>query len=182
MRPERVQEFYQMLKFYYLKPDSDWTDKAKSMRTVAHDFYSEITRSYGTFADALKEFYKWSKYNEVSQAAFSLKDKLNDVVHHNTVVDKATYITFYSMLVRLIYLATEVLPDEATMEFIGCSCSDELEGLNDEQKDAVLCDAQIIYVSAGPGTGKTHLLINKLLHYISSSTTGDFRVRNQQAL
>ena len=171
MKQERVQEFYQMLKYYYLKPDSDWTDKAKSMRTVAHDFYNEITRSYGTFADALKEFYKWSKYNEVSQAAFSLKDKLNDVVHHNTIVDKATYVTFYSMLVRLIYLATEVLPDEATMEFIGCSCSDELEGLNDEQKDAVLCDAQIIYVSAGPGTGKTHLLINKLLHYISSSTT-----------
>ena len=59
MKQERVQEFYQMLKYYYLKPDSDWTDKAKSMRTVAHDFYNEITRSYGTFADALKEFYKW---------------------------------------------------------------------------------------------------------------------------
>lgn len=160
-----------MLKFYYLKSNSDWTDKAKSMRTVAHDFYNEITHSYGTFADALKEFYKWSKYNEVSQAAFSLKDKLNDVVHHNTTIDKATYVTYYSMIVRLIYLATEVLPDETTMEFIGCSRSDELAGLNDEQKDAVLCDAQIIYVSAGPGTGKTHLLINKLLHYISSSTT-----------
>ena len=171
MREDRVQEYYDMLKFYYLKPDSDWTDKAKAMRTVAHDFYNEITRSYGTCADALKEFYKWSKYNEVSQAAFSLKDKLNDVVHHNTEVDKPTYVTYYSMIVRLIYLATEVLPDEATMEFIGCACSDELAGLNDEQKEAVLCDAQIIYVSAGPGTGKTHLLINKLLHYISSSTT-----------
>ena len=171
MTNARVHEYYEMLKFYYLKSNSDWTDKAKSMRTVAHDFYNEITHSYGTFADALKEFYKWSKYNEVSQAAFSLKDKLNDVVHHNTAIDKATYVTYYSMIVRLIYLATEVLPDETTMEFIGCSRSDELAGLNDEQKDAVLCDAQIIYVSAGPGTGKTHLLINKLLHYISSSTT-----------
>jgi DNA helicase-2/ATP-dependent DNA helicase PcrA len=170
MKEERVKEYYQMLKYYYLKPDSDWSDKAKSMRTVAHDFYNEITRSYGTFADALKEFYKWNKYNEVSQAAFSLKDKLNDVVHHNTVIDRDTYVTFYSMIVRLIYLATEVAPDAATMEYIGCSCSDELAGLNDEQKDAVLCDAQIIYVSAGPGTGKTHLLINKLLHYISSSS------------
>lgn len=171
MTEKRVQEFYEMLKYYYLKPDSDWTDKAKSMRTVAHDFYNEITRSYGTFADALKEFYKWGKYNEVSQAAFSLKDKLNDIVHHNVSIDKATYITFYSMIVRLIYLATDVLPDEATMGFIGCSNTDELDGLTDEQKDAVLCDSQIIYVSAGPGTGKTHLLINKLLHYINSSTT-----------
>jgi DNA helicase-2/ATP-dependent DNA helicase PcrA len=171
MRDERVQEFYGLLKYYYLKPDSDWTDKAKAMRTIAHDFYNEITHSYGTFADALKEFFKWSKINEVSKSAFALKDRLNDVVHHNTAVDKATYITFYSMIVRLIYLATDVLPDEATMEFIGCTSSDELAGLNDEQKDAVLCDAPLIYVSAGPGTGKTHLLINKLLHYISASST-----------
>ena len=144
MKEERVQEYYDMLRFYYVKGDSDWTDKAKSMRSVAHEFYNEITRSYGTFAEALKEFYKWNKYNEVSQAAFALKDKLNDVVHHNTTVDKETYLIYYSMIVRLIYLATEVLPDNATMEFIGCTCSDELEGLNDEQKDAVLCDAQII--------------------------------------
>ena len=169
MKTERVQEYYEMLKFYYLKPDSDWTDKAKSIRTVAHDFYNEITRSYGTFAEALKEFYKWSKYNEVSKAAFTLKDKLNDVVHQNKKINKETYIDFYNMLVRLIYLATEVLPDTATMEFIGYSSADELADLNDEQKDAVLCDDQIIYVSAGPGTGKTHLLINKLLHYISAS-------------
>ena len=160
MNENRVREYYEMLKYYYLKPDSDWTDKAKSFRTVAHDFYNEITRTYGTFAEALKEFYKWNKYNEVSKAAFILKDKLNDVVHHNTRVDKETFLTFYNMLVRLIYLATEVLPDSATMEFIGYSSSDELADLNDEQKDAVLCDDQIIYVSAGPGTGKTHLLIN----------------------
>ena len=170
MTGERVQEYYEMLKFYYLKPDSDWTDKAKSIRTVAHDFYNEITRTYGTFAEALKEFYKWNKYNEVSKAAFTLKDKLNDVVHKNQRIDKETYVNFYNMLVRLIYLATEVLPDTATMEFIGYSSSDELADLNDEQKDAVLCDDQIIYVSAGPGTGKTHLLINKLLHYISVSS------------
>ena len=160
-----------MLKYYYLKPDSDWTDKAKSIRTVAHDFYNEITRTYGTFAEALKEFYKWNKYNEVSSAAFCLKDQLNDVVHHNKKVDKATYVAYYNMLVRLIYLATEVLPDRSTMEFIGYTSTDELSDLNDEQKDAVLCDAQIIYVSAGPGTGKTFLLINKLLHYINASTS-----------
>ena len=171
MTEQRVHEYYEMLKYYYLKSDSDWTDKSKSIRTVAHDFYKEITRTYGTFADALKEFYKWNKYNEVSSAAFCLKDQLNDVVHQNKKVDKATFVTYYSMLVRLIYLATEVLPDQATMEFIGYTSSDELSGLNDEQKEAVLCIAQIIYVSAGPGTGKTFLLINRLLHYINSSTT-----------
>ena len=171
MTLERVQEYYQMLKFYYLKSDSDWTDKAKSIRTVAHDFYNEITRTYGTFAEALKEFFKWNKYNDVSKAAFCLKDQLNDIVHHNKKIDKDTYVTYYSMLVRLIYLATEVFPDKATLDYIGYSSSDGLSDLTDEQKDAVLCDSQIIYVSAGPGTGKTYLLINKLLHYINESTS-----------
>lgn len=170
MTDERVHEYYDKLRYYYLKPDSDWSDKAKSIRTVAHDFYSEITRTYGTYADALKEFYKWSKYDEVSKAAFFLKDQLNDVVHQNKSVNKETYLTYYNLLVRLIYLATEVLPDASTMEFIGYTSTDELEGLNDEQKEAVLCDEQIVYVSAGPGTGKTHLLINKLLHFINIST------------
>ena len=171
METHRVQEYYDMIRYYYLKPDSDWTDKSKAIRTVAHDFYSEVTRTYGTFAEALKEFYKWSKYTDVSNAAFALKDRLNDVVHQNKQVDKETFVTFYSMLVRLIYLATEVMPDAATLEYIGYNSSDELSGLNDEQKEAVLCDAPLIYVSAGPGTGKTHLLINKLLHYISASTS-----------
>ena len=171
MKQKRVHEYYEMLKFYYLKPDSDWSDKAKSIRTVAHDFYKEITMTYGTFAEALKEFYRWNKYNEVSKAAFCLKDRLNDVVHENKKVDKATYVTYYNMLVRLMYLATGVFPDKATLEFIGFTATDELSGLNDEQKDAVLCDSKIIYVSAGPGTGKTYLLINKLLHYINSSTS-----------
>lgn len=169
MDDTRVHEYYEMLRFFYLKPDSDWSDKAKSIRTIAHDFYNEISRSYGSFADALKEFYKWSRYNEVSKAAFYLKDKLNEIVHQNKQIDKRTYLLYYNMLVRLIYLATGVLPDDATLEFIGCKVTSELEGLNDEQKDAVICDEQIVYVNAGPGTGKTHLLINKLLRYISIS-------------
>ena len=46
-----------------------------------------------------------------------------------------------------------------------------LEGLNLQQRDAVLCNADIVYVNAGPGTGKTHMLTSKLIEYISSATT-----------
>lgn len=46
-----------------------------------------------------------------------------------------------------------------------------LEGLNDQQRDAVLCHADIVYVSAGPGTGKTHMLTSKLVDYILSADT-----------
>ena len=46
---------------------------------------------------------------------------------------------------------------------------DYLSSLNEQQLDAVLCPADIVFVSAGPGTGKTHLLTSKLLHEIQSS-------------
>ena len=46
-----------------------------------------------------------------------------------------------------------------------------LEGLNEQQRDAVLCDADIVYVEAGPGTGKTHMLTSKLVEFISSAST-----------
>ena len=44
-----------------------------------------------------------------------------------------------------------------------------LAGLNEQQLDAVLCPADIVFVSAGPGTGKTHMLTSKLVHTVMSS-------------
>ena len=46
-----------------------------------------------------------------------------------------------------------------------------LEKLNEQQRDAVLCRANIVYVSAGPGTGKTAMLTSKLVDYILSTDT-----------
>ena len=44
-----------------------------------------------------------------------------------------------------------------------------LSGLNDQQRDAVLCRSRIVYVNAGPGSGKTHMLTSKLVDFIVSS-------------
>ena len=44
-----------------------------------------------------------------------------------------------------------------------------LSGLNDQQRDAVLSRARIVYVNAGPGTGKTQMLTSKLVDFIVSS-------------
>ncbi|MDD6954001.1 MAG: ATP-dependent helicase [Prevotella sp.] len=170
MDSERVQSYYDDLKRYYLKTDSDWTDKAKSFRTIAHNFYNELTSLDGKFSDALKEFYKWNTQKVVSSLAFKLKDELNNIVHNNIRIDRDRFILYYNSLVRLIYLATNVFPDDATLDYIGFKPADKLSGLNNQQKDAVLCNDKVIYVSAGPGTGKTYLLINKLLQYINTST------------
>jgi DNA helicase-2/ATP-dependent DNA helicase PcrA len=120
---------------------------------------------------ALVEFYKGTHQKIVSGLAFQLKDKLNTIVHENLPIDKECYIGLYNAIVRLIFLATGIMPDEATQEFIGFKQEDLWESLNDEQKDIVLCDDKIIYVNAGPGTGKTRLLVHKLLRYIQISTS-----------
>ncbi len=48
---------------------------------------------------------------------------------------------------------------------------DFLSTLNPQQLEAVLCPSDIVFVSAGPGTGKTHLLTSKLVHVIQSTDT-----------
>ena len=170
MDQSRVQEYYDDLKFYYLKNDSDWSDKAKSMRTIAHKFYNEIIEHDTTYHNALVEFYKGNQQKIVASLAFQLKNQLNTIVHENLQIDKQRYLEMYNALVRLIYLATGIMPDEATQEFIGFKQQDLWENLNDQQKEIVLSNEQIIYVNAGPGTGKTRLLVNKLVRYIHVST------------
>ena len=96
MDSERVQSYYDDLKRYYLKTDSDWTDKAKSFRTIAHNFYNELTSLDGKFSDALKEVYKWNTQKVVSSLAFKLKDELNNIVHNNIRIDRDRFILYYN--------------------------------------------------------------------------------------
>lgn len=170
MEKERVHAYYSQLRDYYLKPDSDWSDKAKALRTIAHKFYNELTSREGTFCDALKEFYRANNRDTASMLAFKLKNELNGIVHDNVVIDKSRYVLFYTTLVNLMFLATDVMPDDATLDYLGFDKSDVFEGLNEEQRDAVLCPAKRIFVNAGPGTGKTYLIVNKLVWYVSSSS------------
>lgn len=46
-----------------------------------------------------------------------------------------------------------------------------LSGLNEQQLDAVKCPDSIVFVSAGPGTGKTHMLTSKLVYTIDTSVS-----------
>lgn len=44
-----------------------------------------------------------------------------------------------------------------------------IDGLNQEQKESVLDASKVIIVNAGPGTGKTHLLVHKMLYYLKDN-------------
>ena len=46
-----------------------------------------------------------------------------------------------------------------------------LAGLNPQQLDAVRCQERIVFVNAGPGTGKTTLLVSKMIDHLFTSHT-----------
>ncbi len=46
-----------------------------------------------------------------------------------------------------------------------------LTGLNPQQLDAIRCHEKIVFVNAGPGTGKTTLLVSKLIDHLITSHT-----------
>ena len=56
------------------------------------------------------------------------------------------------------------------MQYLQQNQASYLGGLNEQQREAVLCPSDIVYVNAGPGTGKTHLLTSKLVDIIQTST------------
>ena len=169
MDEERVHYYYSELKRYVLKSDSTWTDNAKSLRPIAHDFYNEISGTTGTFNEALKSFYRGYNNRVVSGLAHDVKNLLNRIIHENWEIDEECFFNIYKSLVNLIYLATNIMPDEETLELCGITHNSNLKNLNEQQKDIVLCNSQILYVNAGPGTGKTFLLVNKLINYINDS-------------
>ena len=69
-----------------------------------------------------------------------------------------------------------IINDPAAVQsrsLINAAIEDDLpeDDLNPQQRAAVNCKSRIIYVNAGPGTGKTHLLTSKIIEYIQNSTT-----------
>lgn len=46
-----------------------------------------------------------------------------------------------------------------------------LAGLNPQQLDAIKCQERIVFVNAGPGTGKTTLLVSKMIDHLFTSHT-----------
>lgn len=105
-----------------------------------------------------------------------IRKKLNDIVHDeleigpedikHIVVTKEDIRKIYEDFVLVVYNATKIIPDSATFELLGVNQSNYLKGLNEQQKNAVLTDSRIVFVNAGPGTGKTTLLVQKMVHYI----------------
>jgi DNA helicase-2/ATP-dependent DNA helicase PcrA len=107
----------------------------------------------------------------VNDISHVLKNKLNKIVHKEYLPSESDIKTYFESLIRLIYIGTKFIPPQRTLNFIDTNKMQLLNNLNENQKLAVLENKRIVFVNAGPGTGKTHLLVNKIYHNIVTSNT-----------
>lgn len=167
---DNVKETYSKLRDCYTSAQSTNADKAKRFRSIYEDFANNQGALGGrnvSFGDRLSRLFHWKKASkEAEDRSKRLLDHLNMVVHSDCAVSSEQLQDDYKELVLTIQELTEEEPDERTKIMCGMEQAWYAAGLNPEQKAAVVDDAQVINVNAGPGTGKTHLLVHKMLYYL----------------
>lgn len=180
MEEKQVNFYYEGMKQAFVRPDSNWAIKALDFRGFLEDFFKILTPELDgqfTMQDRIDDYYDSNPDEEAMRMrAHRIRKKLNYIIHHfieirpeeikRVSVTKDDIKSIFEDLVLIIYNATNVIPDSATFELLGVNQSDCLKGLNEQQKDAVLADSRIVFVNAGPGTGKTTLLVQKMVHHI----------------
>lgn len=180
MEAKQVNLYYEGMKQAFVRTDSNWAIKALDFRGFLEDFFKLLTPELDgqfTMQDRIDEHYDSNPDEEAMRMrAHRTRKKLNYIIHHfieikpeeikRVSVTKGDIRSIFENLVLIIYNATNVIPDSATFELLGVNQSDYLKKLNKQQKDAVLTDSRIVFVNAGPGTGKTTLLVQKMVHHI----------------
>lgn len=177
MDERTIAQFYEEMRKTFVKPDSSWTDKGAIFRTILEKFFVLLTPeldSKHSLYERINAYYD-AHPNEDREKAHRVRQKTNNIVHNRVRFssgkfkrideEKNTIQRIYEDIVMIVFNATQIFPDSATFELLGANVSEHLKGLNDQQKDAILCNARIVFVNAGPGTGKTHLLVHELVHH-----------------
>ena len=180
MEAKQVESLYEEMKKTFVKPDSDWVDKAKSFRSLLELFFEDSTSELewpSNICERIDAYYDaHPDEDSMRTRAHRIRKRANHITHEEfelnkddvkrVIVTKEDIRKIYEDFVLVVFNATSVIPDRATFELLGVNQSDCLKGLNEQQKDAILTNARIVFVNAGPGTGKTTLLVQKMVHHI----------------
>lgn len=181
MTIDQTNLFYDELRKTYVKPDSSWTDKAKIFRTILEQFFLSLTKDddlQKTLFERINAYYDEHPEEELMRdKAHQVRIQTNRTVHNSmefrktyvkhTTITKEEVREIYENMVLIIYNATQIFPCDLTLELLGVNRTNYLNNLNEQQKDAVMSDKRIVFVNAGPGTGKTTLLVQRIVHAVS---------------
>lgn len=169
-----TQEIYDKLRECFISSGSNCTDKAKRFRSIYEEFARRENVDFDASNIGLGErlsqiFHVRGADYKVTEKSKTLLWKLNDVVHKDSNVTPEELTEYYQALLVIVRAITHVEPDEKSLVLSGLQTEWYTMGLNAEQKSAVIDDARVINVNAGPGTGKTHLLVHKMLYYLKDN-------------
>lgn len=164
-----AQSFYDRLRNAYLSNENSNDAKMWQFRLVMEDYMNYLVAPDSSneklqFKQAQEIWLEQTKNYRLDHEITFVRKAMNNVVHGNKsgTSDQDLKIYFDSC-VLIINLISGDMPDKATLAAFGKVDQNYLEDLNTQQRDIVLDKARIVYVNAGPGTGKTHLLVYKIL-------------------
>ena len=167
-------EYYDRLTEIYLDPVNDENSKATRFRTVLENFFHDYMfpdePDTKTFAQLQVLWYQNGGTYQLNKLISDIRMDLNHITHENkSIRGNSGYLTylFRACIAILIHLSGED-PTERTRVACGEVVRDYLNDLNEQQRDIVTDNARIVYVNAGPGTGKTHLIVYKIIDILST--------------
>ena len=171
---EQANNCYHLLVENYRNSDS-YTAKARELRAILERFFCQLMGNppQASLVDNMNRYFTDVRCPYILRdTAHTLRQRLNDIVHHTDQnVSLDNYMLYFNVMVRIIYIISYVTPSDEIIRLLGLDVDqDPYRDLTDEQRGIVCCSDQIINVDAGPGTGKTRLIIYKLLYYINNST------------
>lgn len=166
----KAQLIYQKLRECYTSYESTNSDKAKRFRSIYEEFVTLMSSRRFTPQETLgsRLYHFFAEKNaspEVAEKSKWLVHALNTIVHDDRSVSNDELTQYYRTIIEIIESLTNETPDAKSQTLSGISDEWYLDKLNLEQRNAVVDDSQLISVNAGPGTGKTHLLLHKMLYY-----------------
>lgn len=170
--PYSAQKYFDRLTDAYLNHQNDEDAKCKEFRTVMDDFFHQYvipeSTETDTWNDLQKLWYQNSGNRQLNKIITDLRVDLNKITHgkmHVTGKDRLYY--YYRVCILVLINISEEQPDNRTRVACGEVDTKYLESLNDQQRDIIVDSSRITYVNAGPGTGKTHLLVYKIIDILS---------------
>lgn len=162
-----VTQFYEDLSTIYLAADRRREDRAREFRTKLEKVLKVIVNTDAPLLELCNQYYQFHGQRGLKDLTHTLRKSLNDIVHGSVdSINQDELDTIYQDLIRSIHSGTRIIPPVNVLRTINMHSDSILDELNERQKAAVLLVNPIVFVNAGPGTGKTHLIVHKIYHTV----------------
>jgi DNA helicase-2/ATP-dependent DNA helicase PcrA len=136
-------------------------NKARKLFEKVMRIKLEINDEYFSLKEAWGDYNKRFKPEGVKYTGEEIIRKLNKYSHYRET--KLPDEEIYSILSKLNKIFEVVLSVKNPRFDISQNVIDLYKDLNDDQKKAIQSNARVTLVNAGPGTGKTHLIVHRII-------------------